>query len=238
MSSTASFIDRRTSSLRSHQILALLTHLITHKPTISIEAEMAASAARSKRHHSRWRTSVQCTSTRRHQASNLGSQQPSIGWVTNGPLSQNSTPCGATTDAEQQSPTILDRRWQEHSPTCVSSLHHLFPSETYSFRDANGRSTIQQSDTWPTLFNHWDWLLWSSIHQGTTSKSRCYKGLCSNIRLLHNTSYSHRARVRSHHGGVFISITPLRRSSRTARGVAFRQCNELQRSQQSAKWAV
>ena len=31
MSSTASFIDRETSKLRTHQILALSTHFITHK---------------------------------------------------------------------------------------------------------------------------------------------------------------------------------------------------------------
>jgi len=35
MSSTASSIDRGTSNLRTHQILALSTHLITHKSTIS-----------------------------------------------------------------------------------------------------------------------------------------------------------------------------------------------------------
>ena len=35
MNSTASSIDRGTSNLRTHQILALLTHLITHKYTIS-----------------------------------------------------------------------------------------------------------------------------------------------------------------------------------------------------------
>ena len=35
MSSTASSIDRSKSNLRTHQILALSTHLITHKSTIS-----------------------------------------------------------------------------------------------------------------------------------------------------------------------------------------------------------
>ena len=35
MCSAASFIDRRKSFLRAHPILALLTHFITHKSTIS-----------------------------------------------------------------------------------------------------------------------------------------------------------------------------------------------------------